>query len=477
MSTTSLKSPTLKLPVREKELFRPSFASSQIAILLLVSDITVLLFSLQGIFLLHTGRLALPPPPFTGLFILIFIGCLYLANTYRYPSLQISGLHTPAFTLVSNLIPSALWATTIYIFGIWSQDSILSHHIWPIVIVVFSIWAYFSRILVVRQLKKQARLSSWLLIGFGLSQEPFLQDFKSLKLTDNIVTLLDKGQAAPLEMQDEEVGSLTDLDIWLTQPWSNILISSEIKINERHLQSIKHARLQGITVYRVSDLYESYLNKIPAITLQDSWFTFSDGFHLLSNCVSLRIKRLGDVVLAVLLLCLTFPMMLLTVIAIKLESVGPVFYSQLRTGHNMKPFRLYKFRSMYQDAEKHGIQWASKQDSRITRVGNFIRLVRIDELPQLWNVLRGDMSIIGPRPERPEIDQKLTDEIPHYTVRYLVKPGITGWAQVLYPYGASVKDAYEKLSYDLYYIKNYSFWLDIAIVFKTLRIVLLGKGR
>jgi lipopolysaccharide/colanic/teichoic acid biosynthesis glycosyltransferase len=132
---------------------------------------------------------------------------------------------------------------------------------------------------------------------------------------------------------------------------------------------------------------------------------------------------------------------------------------------------------MRQDAEKRGAQWAQERDPRVTRVGYWLRLTRIDELPQLWNVLRGEMSLIGPRPERPEFDDQLAEAIPYYTLRYLVKPGITGWAQVMYPYGASIDDAYEKLSYDLYYIKNYSIWLDLAIVFKTVRIVFLGKGR
>ncbi len=169
--------------------------------------------------------------------------------------------------------------------------------------------------------------------------------------------------------------------------------------------------------------------------------------------------------------------MVLTMVAIKLDSPGPVFYSQVRTGLYGKPFRVYKFRSMYQDAEKRGAQWACQYDPRITKVGYWLRVLRIDELPQIFNVLRGDMSLIGPRPERPEFDIKLKEEIPYYELRYLVKPGITGWAQVLYPYGASVEDAYEKLAYDLYYIKNYSLWLDIAIAFKTVRVVLLGKGR
>jgi lipopolysaccharide/colanic/teichoic acid biosynthesis glycosyltransferase len=169
--------------------------------------------------------------------------------------------------------------------------------------------------------------------------------------------------------------------------------------------------------------------------------------------------------------------MLLVALAIKLDSPGPIFYSQQRTGLNGKTFKVHKFRSMYQDAEKRGVQWAQERDPRITRVGYWLRLMRIDELPQVWNVVKGEMSLIGPRPERPQFDAQLKEAIPYYDIRYLVKPGITGWAQVLYPYGASIEDAYEKLSYDLYYIKNYSIWLDIAIFFKTIRVVLLGKGR
>ncbi|MEO1184008.1 MAG: exopolysaccharide biosynthesis polyprenyl glycosylphosphotransferase, partial [Cyanobacteria bacterium J06636_27] len=180
--------------------------------------------------------------------------------------------------------------------------------------------------------------------------------------------------------------------------------------------------------------------------------------------------------LALLMLILS-PLMLLVGLLIKLDSRGPIFYSQERTGLNGIPFKVHKFRSMYQDAEKRGAQWAQERDPRITRVGYWLRLMRIDELPQVWNVVKGEMSLIGPRPERPQFDAQLKEAIPYYDIRYLVKPGITGWAQVLYPYGASIEDAYEKLSYDIYYIKNYSIWLDIAIFFKTIRVVLLGKGR
>src|SRR5262249_29655017 len=154
------------------------------------------------------------------------------------------------------------------------------------------------------------------------------------------------------------------------------------------------------------------------------------------------------------------PLMLVTAIAIKLDSKGPVFYRQSRTGLNGVTFILYKFRTMVEDAEKSGARWAEENDPRVTRVGRFLRATRIDELPQLWNVLLGQMSFIGPRPERPDFNSELEAAIPYYDLRHLVKPGITGWAQVLYPYGASVEDAREKLQYDLYYIKNYSVMLD-----------------
>jgi lipopolysaccharide/colanic/teichoic acid biosynthesis glycosyltransferase len=167
----------------------------------------------------------------------------------------------------------------------------------------------------------------------------------------------------------------------------------------------------------------------------------------------------------------------LTAIAIKLESPGPAFYKQERVGKNGKLFTIIKFRSMRQDAEKHGPVWATKDDDRTTYVGSFIRKVRIDELPQLINVLRGEMSFVGPRPERPVFVEQLTEVIPFYSQRHLVEPGLTGWAQVKYDYGASVEDALQKLQYDLYYIKNVSLFFDVWIILQTIKIVLFGRGR
>jgi exopolysaccharide biosynthesis polyprenyl glycosylphosphotransferase len=273
------------------------------------------------------------------------------------------------------------------------------------------------------------------------------------------------------------LGNLNDLPNLVYYPWSGVVVATHKELADEQVRQLMPLRLQGIPIYRLPEAYENIWFKLPSSLLEDTWFAFSAGFNLFPGGFSLKVKRIADLFFTIALLTLLSPLMLLTALAIKLDSPGSVFYSQLRTGLNGKPFKVHKFRSMSQDAEKQGAQWASKSDSRITRVGRLIRLTRIDELPQILNVLQGQMSLIGPRPERPEFDAKLKEEIPYYEVRYLVKPGITGWAQVMYPYGASIEDAYEKLSYDLYYIKNYSLWLDIAIFFKTIRVVLLGKGR
>jgi len=173
---------------------------------------------------------------------------------------------------------------------------------------------------------------------------------------------------------------------------------------------------------------------------------------------------------------LSLPIALLTAILIKLDSPGPVFYRQERVGKNGKPFTLMKFRSMVVDAEKGGPVWASTSDDRATRVGRIIRKIRIDEIPQFWSILRGEMSFVGPRPERPHFVSQLAQEIPYYEQRHLIAPGLTGWAQIKYPYGASIEDARQKLQYDLYYIKNQSLVLDAIILFETIKIIIFGRG-
>jgi exopolysaccharide biosynthesis polyprenyl glycosylphosphotransferase len=264
---------------------------------------------------------------------------------------------------------------------------------------------------------------------------------------------------------------------FLERSWTGVILATEEAPGDAALGVLMRARLQGLRIYDLTDFYERFLFKLPVLSLRDRWLVLAHGFDLLHHTIELRAKRLIDVVLSSALMLVLSPLMLVTAIAIKLDSKGPVIYYQKRTGLNGVTFRLYKFRTMVNNAEKYGARWAEENDPRTTRVGRFLRFTRIDELPQLWNVLLGEMSFIGPRPERPDFDRELKAAIPYYDLRHLVKPGITGWAQVLYPYAASLEDAREKLQYDLYYIKNYSMMLDLLILIRTLRVVLVGRGR
>ncbi|HYH23115.1 MAG TPA: TIGR03013 family XrtA/PEP-CTERM system glycosyltransferase [Azospirillum sp.] len=234
-------------------------------------------------------------------------------------------------------------------------------------------------------------------------------------------------------------------------------------------------RLRGIRVVEASVFIERELKQVEIDAFYPEWVIYSNGSTL--EPLSMAVKRAFDVGISLVMLLATLPIMALTALAIWLEDGRPVFYVQERVGQHGRVFRLLKFRSMRADAEKDGVaRWAARGDSRITRVGRFIRTTRIDELPQIINVLRGEMSFVGPRPERPALVGQLEKEIPSYHIRHLVKPGITGWAQVSYTYGASIEDAREKQKFDLYYIKNYSPLFDLAILLQTVRVVLWPQG-
>jgi sugar transferase (PEP-CTERM system associated) len=249
--------------------------------------------------------------------------------------------------------------------------------------------------------------------------------------------------------------------------------------NERKypmIRDILRARIKGVTVVEMPNLFELITGRIPVKHIHDGWLLFSDGFSLLNKEFIQRIKRLIDVVVSVLLTAIFSPIVLISALLIKLESKGPVLFIQKRVGKDENVFNLIKMRSMCENAEMNGPVWADQNDSRMTKVGRWIRWFRIDELPQLWNILRGEMSFIGPRPERPEFISMLEKQIPYYYLRHAVKPGLTGWAQVHYPYGASLEDAEIKLEYDLFYLKNMSLFLDFKIFLKTIGVVLFRQG-
>jgi sugar transferase (PEP-CTERM system associated) len=241
------------------------------------------------------------------------------------------------------------------------------------------------------------------------------------------------------------------------------------------LSELVNCRLRGVEVTDVPGVLERVTGRVPVGTLKSSWLIYGRGFP--QGGIRRAVKRVLDVVMASVLLAVASPVMLAAAIAIFLESGRPIIFRQERVGLGGRPFRLLKFRSMRLDAEKDGVpRWAIHADPRITPVGRFIRRTRIDELPQLFNVLRGEMSFVGPRPERPFFVAQLNEQVPFYGARHSVKPGVTGWAQVRYSYGASVEDSVRKLELDLYYVKNHSLLLDLVILVKTVRVVLLGEG-
>jgi sugar transferase (PEP-CTERM system associated) len=254
-----------------------------------------------------------------------------------------------------------------------------------------------------------------------------------------------------------------------------VVALTERRSGSMPLRQLLDCKVSGIKVYDLATHFEKTLGQIRLDYLNASWLIFGDGFN--QGAWRTAVKRVFDLLSAVGLIVLSAPVMLVAAIAIKVESRGPALYRQERVGLDGRSFSIAKFRSMRTDAEKDGKpRWASANDDRITRVGHIIRRLRIDELPQLFNVLRGDMSLVGPRPERPFFVEQLTQEIPFYAVRHSVKPGVTGWAQVRYAYGATVEDSQEKLQYDLYYVKNHTLFLDLVVLIETVGVVLTGRG-
>ncbi len=254
-----------------------------------------------------------------------------------------------------------------------------------------------------------------------------------------------------------------------------VVALSERRGGSMPMRELLDCKLSGVRVTDIATYFEQTAGQIRLDAMSAGWLIFGDGFN--QGFLRTTVKRLFDIVCALVLLVLASPVMLLTALVIRLESRGGIFYRQERVGLDNQPFDVVKFRSMRSDAEKDGVpRWATAGDSRVTRVGKVIRKLRIDELPQLLSVLLGDMSLVGPRPERPYFVEKLTQEIPFYAVRHSVKPGVTGWAQVSYQYGSSQEDTINKLQYDLYYVKNHSLFLDLVILFETVGVVLTGKG-
>jgi sugar transferase (PEP-CTERM system associated) len=256
---------------------------------------------------------------------------------------------------------------------------------------------------------------------------------------------------------------------------SEVVLALQERRNALPLKDLLRIKTKGVHVNDFSSFIERETGRVDLDTINPSWLIFSDGFSS-SRMFSSAVKRIFDIAASSVLLALTLPVIVIFAALVKLDSKGPAFFRQQRVGLYGEPFTLVKLRSMRTDAEKDGAKWAEENDPRVTRLGRFIRKVRIDELPQAWSVLKGHMSFVGPRPEVPAFVESLEEEIPFYGERHMVKPGITGWAQINYPYGASVEDSRRKLEYDLYYAKNYTPFLDFVILLQTVRVILWPEG-
>lgn len=255
-----------------------------------------------------------------------------------------------------------------------------------------------------------------------------------------------------------------------------LVLEEEKNLTIENIDFLKLLEGEGFKILNLIDWLDIFLQRLP-IKLFDNKSYFIKGRNFLKKSSNeMILKRVGDFSLSLFLFVLTLPIIVFSSLCIYLEDRGRVFYSQKRCGKNGKIFYITKLRTMYLNSEDNGAQWSKRNDPRITKIGSFLRKTRLDELPQLLSVMKGDMSLIGPRPERPEFDEKLIELIPFYRLRYELKPGLSGWAQVNFPYGASIHDAETKLSYDLYYLRNFSFWMDVLILFKTIRLVFNAKG-
>ncbi|NUM25131.1 MAG: sugar transferase [Candidatus Buchananbacteria bacterium] len=328
---------------------------------------------------------------------------------------------------------------------------------------------------------KSSKISNNLLIiGLNsLAQDIINQIEKTPQLGLRVKTIITiDDQAVPESLQ--KIAIKKDLEelhqICLEHKISTIVSTVHPRENPALMKGLFSCLPLKISFFDIATFYEKIMGRVPINTIEQIWFL--ENLAENNKRVYEIIKRLFDVVASLIILVISLPIIPFIALAIKLSSKGPVFFSQIRTGKNGKDFKATKFRTMIIEAEKNGPQWAAKNDPRITRVGKFMRKTRLDEIPQLFNVLRGEMSLIGPRPERPEFVNQLQNQIPFYKERLLVKPGLTGWAQVMGPaYGGSVEESYQKLQYDLYYIKNRSLAVDLSISLKTIKTILTRQGQ
>ena len=363
--------------------------------------------------------------------------------------------------------------TTVFVAGLILSSIILSGWIFnyqdirierSFLVPVILSCTLISALLQILLRRRQEITRQWLVIGSQYEIETI-----KLELANNINIL-------KIEVAFQVDSNVTQEKLRALPSDHGVAVSNSACLQDQAVETLLSKRSRGCDVQDLISWTELHLQRVPPEIFTPRWLVQAEGFKLQPNQTAWRLKRFGDLAIGTLMMCLTAPLLLAAAVAIRLEDGGPIFYQQRRTGLYGQTFLLRKLRTMRVDAESSGPQWARLHDQRATNIGRWLRRLRIDELPQLVNVISGEMSLIGPRPERPEIEEQLEEVIPHYRIRHWIRPGLSGWAQVCYNYGASIADSRVKLCYDLYYLRNANIFLDFLILLKTIRLVALAQG-
>jgi exopolysaccharide biosynthesis polyprenyl glycosylphosphotransferase len=436
---------------------------------LAIVDGLLIIAAYNGLFL----RLFHRWPGFTNsvaVLIALWVGASYLLG--RYSRIELGQRDSRLRRLVSTLAVALLVLAIVVIVLNWGLKVEDPRTFRRFLLPLLGSVTFFSAMAQAWLVQQQRQRRSFLIIG----EAPLLDVLRQELIRDVVNREL---SLVYCSTDSSEAGSdrAFQLDENLIKgEFDGIAVSETAKLDDIILQKLLAQRMSGTSICELVNWAERHLQRVPPELFSSRWLVQAEGFELQPGRWGWRLKRLGDVVVAGLLLLLTSPLIALTALLIRLEDHGPIFYGQERTGLYGTIIKVWKLRTMRPQAELTGAQWASRDDPRITRIGTWLRKSRIDELPQLISVLKGEMSLIGPRPERPEIELDLEEQIPHYRTRHWVRPGLSGWAQVCYPYGASIDDSRMKLSYDIFYLRNANLMLDLLILIKTLRLVSWGRG-
>ena len=453
--------------------------SSARSFLILTGDILIVPFSYAAGYYLRFGTLS----SFREIFTLWFIPLIIISYLAIFHFFDLYGLKKHYFT-INSFVKLSLSITVAAVFVSFFNYAIFLFPIGRGILAIANLILLFSAFVwrgfcyqLFKYLIKPMRL---IIVGAGKAGQEIVQvieqaggDFEVVGFIDDDKNKIEK--SAP----GEKIKILGTSDQLLTivekHRIDQIVLAFGEKDNPQLTKDILSARLRGIEVIDMPNMYQALKRRIPINYVDENWFLIEKGFEHSTNILVIKVKRLIDIIVSSIILLISLPLWSLIVLFIKINSRGPSFYVQKRVGKNESLFSLYKFRSMIDKAEEGEAVWADENDKRITLVGKILRKPHLDELPQFWNVIKGEMSLVGPRPERPEFVEELKKKIPYYSLRHFMKPGITGWAQVNYPYASSLKDSQEKMEYDLYYVYHMNLLFDVRILLRTAQKILLGK--